>query len=892
MTALLEYSLSLTVTAIILLIFKRMFQKKISAKWQVLLWGLLLIRFLVPSLPQSEISVFNAIPTPQTVINHQTEPKGFTQMGPTSPEKIPASDVMPKEEPEKHSLEPLVVPVWIAGSVTLLTYFLLVYGFHLQKIRRLPKITDDTTLSLLTECKQVFQIQTKVTLCRGEATPMLAGLLQPRILLPDGYTDEETRSILLHELCHLKHQDILILWCSILLLCVQWFNPVIWYSFFVLRRDLEVYCDDRVLCHIENKKEYATLLLKTALRKNRFLAGTTSLQNGEKEVQRRIRYIAQFRKPKVIWSVVLVLLGIIITAVCLTNSAPNYRMSEAEYAEYINRPMGAIMAELDYADEDIAVFHYLDGFFVYDIRHDKMLHKFDLSKFNCAPHSQGEVALSVSVSDDGKTALLTNFGAENQISQLDSYLIHLQSGKVKQTGQKSLSNPVSRQQTQPLVPTGEGWLSDLCIVQGETVYYLTYQKGAVDDIHLVKRTGDAKDEYYPFHSQLYSYAGNGFHFFSKAITLIAYDFPGYEEELSGEKALGIAELVTLPNLTERSSINNHSENMTLTPLSGYDYNIYQVTETQGYPAASSKTETHRMTMYFLEYPTKVDTYVVLFFQTGVFTDAEVDIMLKSFTFSPVPELISNAVRNHLRPGESIMVNSGMAWHIILEEKDLPEIEKLIRLSGYDPDFSVKSMDERRIFDREKFLGKNLYFYVLEIEKEDGTTYPKLFIFNYDTAELLLSSPFSRERGMEAQQLFIKLNAFTASEVKSALYVLTKQYLESEYIKAFSPYYQCLSQEIQNWQESGNEATFTYLTTDQHWNRDPDRVDYIVKEKNAGNTAKYERLKEQYLSPIQSIYEFRIVWQGDSPTLYHNSAPMGVEWTPVRLTDFVGEMPRQ
>ena len=181
--------------------------------------------------------------------------------------------------------------------------------------------------------------------------------------------------------------------------------------------------------------------------------------------------------------------------------------------------------------------------------------------------------------------------------------------------------------------------------------------------------------------------------------------------------------------------------------------------------------------------------------------------------------------------------------------------------------------------------------MLYIEKEDGTTYPKLYIFNYDTAELLLSSPYSNERGLDAQRLFIKLNAFTSSEVKSALYVVTKQYMETEYINAFSPYYQCISQEISNWRESGNEATFTYHTTDQNWNRDPDKVDYIIKEKEAGNKEKYERLKEAYLKPIEMSLEFKIVYNGTTPTLYHNSAPTGVEWTPVKMTDFVGEMPR-
>ncbi|MBQ7792731.1 MAG: hypothetical protein IJ367_04510, partial [Clostridia bacterium] len=584
MTNLIQYSLYLTVTALFLLLFKRIFKKKLSARRQVLIWGLLLIRFCVPSLPQSEISVFNAIPKPREVIYRQVEPQDVTQMGSTSETKIPLSDVMPREAPKKLSFDALVVPLWIAGGTTLLAYFVLVYAITLKKLRKLPEITDSGTLSLLKEWKETLQIKRQVTLCRGDTTPMLSGVLKPRILLPDGYTYEETKSILLHELCHLKNQDILILWLGVLVLCLQWFNPVIWYSFFVLRRDLEVYCDDRVLSYTENKKEYATLLLKTALRKNRFLIGTTSLQNGEKEVQRRIRYIAQFKKPKVMWSAILIVIALIITAVCLTNSSPDYTMEEATYVQYVNRPMGAIMAELDYADGKTAVFHYLDGLFVYDMEKDEMLYRFDLSKFNCAPHTQGEVALSVTISQDGKTALLTNFGAENQISHLDSYLIDLSNGKVKETKQTTLSNPIPKENTESLIPYGEGWIAERCITVGETIYYLSYSGGNVDNIHLNKRTGDVKEEYYPFHAKLYSYAGNQLHFWSKADAYFSLDYPGYHEIFATEKALGVAEKVSLPDITTISQVNNHSEHTTVTPLLGYNYEIYKVTETQGYPA--------------------------------------------------------------------------------------------------------------------------------------------------------------------------------------------------------------------------------------------------------------------------------------------------------------------
>lgn len=891
MTSLLQYTLYVTLTALVLLLFKGVFKSKLSAKWQVWLWVLLLIRVLIPSLPESDFSVFNAVPHPSAVV--VTPDVTQTRIGPFSTESIPVTDVMPREpKAETVSLDSFWKAIPIAGSITLFCYFLLVYWNLQFRLKKTNEITASETLTLLEECKKMLGIKGKIRVLFGESTPMLTGFLKPKLLLPQKeYSLEDMKSIFLHELCHHKHHDILILWLAILILCLNWFNPVIWYCFFVLRRDIEVYCDERVLPYIENKKDYATLLLKTALSKNRFLAGTTSLQNGEKEVERRIRYLAYFKKPKWVWSFILALLSLVVGILFLTDSVTDYTMSEEKYVRYINRPMGAIMAELDYADEETAVFHYLDGLFVYDIKQNQLIHKFDLEMFNCAPHSQGEVALLVAVSQDGKDILLTSIGTEEQVKQFDNYLIDTKTGTVKKTKQSALPNPVTRHETEPLVPSGEGWIAERCIVEGETVYYLAYRKGKIHNFCLNKRTGDVKDEYYPFHTRLTSIPGREFQFWSSETNYFLSDYPGYHEIFSEGKALGVAEEVHIPNLDHRSQINNHSEETFVTPVTGHSYTIFKVTETQGNPAASGNDETHSLTMYFFEYPTKKDTYAVLFFETGMFSEEEVNMMLQSFTFTPVSELISREVRTHLKPNETVAINSGMAWHIILEEKYLDEIEKLIRLTGYDPDFSMESMEERRIFDKTQFLDKNLYFYTLEIQQDNGTTYPKLFIFNYDTAECLFTSPYSRERFSDAAYLFTRLCDFTSSEVKSALYVMAKHYLELEYINAFSPYYQCLTQEILNWKESGNEATFLYRTTDQYWNRDPDKVDYILKEKEAGNLERYEALKEAYLKPIEMSLELKIVYNGTTPTLYHNASPTGVEWVPVEMTDFVGEMPR-
>lgn len=101
-------------------------------------------------------------------------------------------------------------------------------------------------------------------------SPMLVGLLQPKLLLPEDFetlfSEEQQTLILEHELCHFKRNDMVWNSMALFLLALFWFHPLAWLAFFRFRRDQELSCDQTVLArkHITNRINYGKALLLAA----------------------------------------------------------------------------------------------------------------------------------------------------------------------------------------------------------------------------------------------------------------------------------------------------------------------------------------------------------------------------------------------------------------------------------------------------------------------------------------------------------------------------------------------------------------------------------------------------------------------------------------------------
>jgi len=315
-----------TVTALCILLLKTIFKNKMPPKLHLYIWIILLIRMLLPVFPQSQFSVFNIVPTISNVnvIENERDAKEYLEIDKSTVNqeyitgKITVANYS-KSFSIKKNIETIIIYVWLFGALALFFYFLCIYIIFKYKLRSIKLSLDDEIINTLKVYKEKMNIKRDVSIKVYGSTSMLIGIIKPTIILPKGYGQEEISQMIVHELCHLKHNDIILNILSTIVLCLNWYNPIIWICYYIFKTDMEILCDQKVVEIIGNKKNYASLLLKASLKFSFPTPITTSMNNGINDIKRRIYFMANFRKPNALWLIAIIVSIALLAVACLSN---------------------------------------------------------------------------------------------------------------------------------------------------------------------------------------------------------------------------------------------------------------------------------------------------------------------------------------------------------------------------------------------------------------------------------------------------------------------------------------------------------------------------------------------------------------------------------------------
>jgi beta-lactamase regulating signal transducer with metallopeptidase domain len=273
---------------------------------------LVLVGLLLPASPASPFSVANFLPTSArfgkgTSVSRDAvslaQPPGSLRLASGS-----APETRLETDHPSGSFDEAASLAWVLGCVCLAAIAAWRHRRWQGLLKRGRSITEPNILDLLERAKLSMGVRRPIALAAVDrlSSPAVFGLWRVRLLLPEAVLRQlslsELRLVLLHELAHVKRNDLLLSWVLMGLQFLHWFNPLIWLALRRLRADRELMCDAVVLQKIEpgERVGYGQVLLKLAEGSAlgpRVFSGAVPVVSGQREIKRRIVMIRHYRTP-------------------------------------------------------------------------------------------------------------------------------------------------------------------------------------------------------------------------------------------------------------------------------------------------------------------------------------------------------------------------------------------------------------------------------------------------------------------------------------------------------------------------------------------------------------------------------------------------------------------
>lgn len=166
-------------------------------------------------------------------------------------------------------------------------------------------------------------------------TPFVLGFMRPRIYIPTGLEQKELDYILKHEQIHIKRRDYVIKPIAFFTAVLHWFNPIVWISYFLMSKDMEMSCDEEVIRQSKEdiRVSYSRSLLSLSMKQSGLLA---PLAFGESNIKTRIKNIINYKKPA-LWAICPACILVVAISMALAANPSDkieYLASAEKFLEY------------------------------------------------------------------------------------------------------------------------------------------------------------------------------------------------------------------------------------------------------------------------------------------------------------------------------------------------------------------------------------------------------------------------------------------------------------------------------------------------------------------------------------------------------------------------------
>ncbi|MDL2220484.1 M56 family metallopeptidase [Eubacteriales bacterium OttesenSCG-928-N14] len=324
-------------------LIKRILGKHISATVSFALWGLVILRLLIPVTLDLGIHIIT-VPAPYTAQTQQATP---TDELPSQHTIVPDTNtdspsgettaLFPAQNGQQNSMQrqaqttnlpAAVLLIYLGGVLIMLWYQLHKWKQSMTALQQEISLPDAAMQERFATLKSRLRIQSKIQLYVHESLlfPALTMSLKPKVLLPrhmlQNMTPQQIDYALCHELMHYKRMDHIVCILTQGLRCIHWFNPISHMLYKNVVQDMELACDvmsTKQLNQNQKKQYLQTLIALSGAADTQFAIGM-SMPRARVEIENRMRGVMMNpQKNRRIYGIVILAVTVMLLA-CFTTA--------------------------------------------------------------------------------------------------------------------------------------------------------------------------------------------------------------------------------------------------------------------------------------------------------------------------------------------------------------------------------------------------------------------------------------------------------------------------------------------------------------------------------------------------------------------------------------------
>ena len=308
-----QWILSSSLLIVAVLLIRKIAGDRLSARLRYALWGLVLLRLLIPvSIGESALSVQNWLPEKQVQNTVTQQLPVYT----TSDSEEIINTTQPTQSatgPVEVSKSIAVLPVvYMVGCVVVGLVFLLSNLLFALRLRRSRRFVTNHTLP-------VYETE-------AIESPCMYGVLRPAVYVTPAVLADKTAQqyVLAHELTHYRHGDHIWSLLRCVAVVLHWYNPLVWTASFASQLDGELACDEGALRRIGegNRNDYArTLINLTCVGCGGMLTTATSMTGRKCDLRNRVVRISKNPKMTVTALIAVLVIAALAAVMLFTGAA-------------------------------------------------------------------------------------------------------------------------------------------------------------------------------------------------------------------------------------------------------------------------------------------------------------------------------------------------------------------------------------------------------------------------------------------------------------------------------------------------------------------------------------------------------------------------------------------